>query len=150
MPLEWMQPMQPWSWWILALVLAALELVTPALFFLGIATGAFFTGLMAWTMPASWQVQLIFFVLFSFLSVFLWRRGMAHHLTEKTDSSLNQGSRNHIGKTYPVTEAIVGGRGKVRIGDGVWVVEGEDCAIGTVVQVVSVDGTVLKVVKAGG
>jgi inner membrane protein len=144
MPLEWMQP---WSWWILALILAALELVTPALFFLGLATGAVFTGIMAWAVPASWQVQLIFFALFSFLSVFLWRRGMAKRLSEKADSSLNQGSRNHIGKTYPVSEAIVGGRGKVRIGDGVWAVEGEDCAIGAVVQVVEVDGTVLKVAK---
>ncbi len=146
MPLEWMQP---WSWWILALILAVLELVTPALFFLGLATGAVFTGIMAWVMPASWQVQLIFFALFSALSVFLWRRGMAHRMSEKADSSLNQGSRNYIGKTYPVTEAIVGGRGKVQIGDGVWSVEGEDCTIGTVVRVVRVDGTVLKVVKEG-
>ena len=42
-------------------------------------------------------------------------------------------------------QAIVGGRGRVRIGDSSWIAEGPDLPAGTRVRVVAVEGVVLKV-----
>jgi membrane protein implicated in regulation of membrane protease activity len=44
-----------------------------------------------------------------------------------------------------VIEDLVGGEGKVRIADTVWLARGPDCAAGTWVRVVSVDGPYLVV-----
>jgi len=53
-----------------------------------------------------------------------------------------------IGRRVMVVEPIVNGRGKVKVGDSVWLVEGADCAVGSLVEVVGVQGVTLKVVAA--
>jgi len=50
-----------------------------------------------------------------------------------------------IGQRYVLVEAIVNGRGKARVGDGQWLVAGPDLPVGTEVEVVGVDGSLLKV-----
>jgi membrane protein implicated in regulation of membrane protease activity len=55
----------------------------------------------------------------------------------------------YIGRRVTVEEAIVSGRGKVRVGDTIWPAQGEDAAKGSLVQVVGVNGTVLVVEREG-
>jgi membrane protein implicated in regulation of membrane protease activity len=50
-----------------------------------------------------------------------------------------------IGRTLLVSDAIVDGRGKVKVGDGVWLARGPDTAAGTRVKVIGLEGTVLQV-----
>jgi inner membrane protein len=50
-----------------------------------------------------------------------------------------------IGQRYVLIEAIVNGRGKARVGDGQWLVAGPDLPVGAEVEVISVDGALLKV-----
>ena len=50
-----------------------------------------------------------------------------------------------IGQRYELVEAIVNGRGKVRVGDGQWLVTGTDLPLGSTVEVVAVDGNTLQV-----
>jgi len=50
-----------------------------------------------------------------------------------------------IGQRYVLIEAIVNGRGKARVGDGQWLVTGPDLPAGAEVEVVGVDGALLKV-----
>jgi membrane protein implicated in regulation of membrane protease activity len=50
-----------------------------------------------------------------------------------------------IGQRFVLVEAIVNGRGKARVGDGQWLVTGPDLPAGSDVEVVGVDGALLKV-----
>jgi len=53
-----------------------------------------------------------------------------------------------IGRIVTLEEAVVHGRGKARIGDTVWVVEGPDASEGATMRVTAARGTVLQVERA--
>lgn len=59
--------------------------------------------------------------------------------------NLNQRGHHYIGSRASVAEAIVDGRGKVRVGNSLWLAEGPDCVAGTLVTIVGTNGTVLAV-----
>ena len=63
--------------------------------------------------------------------------------------NLNQRMYDYVGRFYVLHEAIVNGRGKVRIDDTLWVVTGSDRDKGEWVKVTAVDGTRLIVEPAG-
>jgi membrane protein implicated in regulation of membrane protease activity len=46
---------------------------------------------------------------------------------------------------FPLAEPIVNNRGKIRIEDSFWLVEGKDLPLGKKVRVIGVDGVILKV-----
>ena len=76
---------------------------------------------------------------------FVW----AHPSISRSDQpALNQRAAQAIGRIYVVEEAIVAGRGKVRIGDTLWPVEGRETPAGALVKVTAVKGTVLLVEAA--
>ena len=50
-----------------------------------------------------------------------------------------------IGQTVRVSDAIEGGRGRVRVGDGEWPASGPDQPAGAKVTIVSVDAGVVRV-----
>ena len=57
-------------------------------------------------------------------------------LAGSEEPTLNRGGTDLIGRVTTVTEAIAGGRGKVRIGDTTWMAEGPDLPAGTSVRIV--------------
>ena len=61
------------------------------------------------------------------------------------EPDLNRRGAQCIGRICTVEEAIVAGRGKVRIGDTVWPAEGADAGAGAQVRVTGSQGTVLSV-----
>jgi membrane protein implicated in regulation of membrane protease activity len=64
---------------------------------------------------------------------------------EPGDALLNRRGEQKIGQRYVLAEAIVHGRGKAKVGDGLWLVSGPDLPVGAMVEVVGVDGTTLVV-----
>jgi membrane protein implicated in regulation of membrane protease activity len=62
--------------------------------------------------------------------------------------NLNLRGQELIGKTFVVHEAIVDGRGKIKVADGVWMAQGPDAALGSRVRVVGQQGTILLVETA--
>jgi membrane protein implicated in regulation of membrane protease activity len=77
---------------------------------------------------------------------FVW----AHPTVSRSDQpDLNRRGAQCIGRVYRVEEAIVANRGKVRVGDTLWPVEGPDVPAGTPVRVAGVNGTLLVVEPAG-
>jgi membrane protein implicated in regulation of membrane protease activity len=58
---------------------------------------------------------------------------------------LNVRGAQYIGREATVAEAIVNGRGKIRVGDTLWLAEGPDCDTGTQVKVTGTRGTLLLV-----
>ena len=58
---------------------------------------------------------------------------------------LNRRAEQYVGRVFTLQEPIVNGRGRLRVDDTVWRVEGEDCPAGTAVEVTGVDATLLRV-----
>lgn len=135
-------------WWIVALVLIAIEVIMPGYFMLWIGIGAAATGLLVLVMPdLSLLIQSIVFAVLAFVSCAVYWYGLRPKLQrdEPGDDRLNRRGEQLIGKRYELIEAIVNGRGKARVGDGQWLVSGPDLPIGSTVEVIAVEGTTLKV-----
>lgn len=77
------------------------------------------------------------------LVIDLWLANPRTSASEEPD--LNRRGSQYIGRMAPLVEAIEAGRGKVRLGDTVWAVEGPDLPAGTMVRVVDSNVTVLRV-----
>jgi hypothetical protein len=70
----------------------------------------------------------------------------AHPSVLRTDQpDLNRRPDQLVGRVLVVEDAIEGGRGKVRVGDTLWIAEGPDLPVGTQVRVTAAQGTVLRV-----
>ncbi len=135
-----------WHWLILAGILLMAELTSGSGFILWIAIGGVVTSLITYVMPnLHWPWQLLWFSTFSIVACYLWWRYLKT-CTEISDKpNLNRRTQNFIGRTYTLERGIENGRGKIKIGDSYWLVEGPDQDVGTKVRVISVDGVILKV-----
>jgi membrane protein implicated in regulation of membrane protease activity len=70
----------------------------------------------------------------------------AHPTISKSDQpDLNRRTAQLVGRILIVEEAIEGGRGKVRVGDTLWLVEGPDMPAGAQVRVAAHRGNLLVV-----
>ncbi|SRR5690606_29530538 len=137
------------TWGALALALMAAETLAPGAFLLwmGFAAAAvFLVVLLVPDMPLLAQVAA--FVVLSFVSVLVYRRWFRGRARQSDRPLLNRRAEQHIGRIVPLDQAIVGGRGRIKLGDAFWQVEGPELAAGTPVRVVAVDGMVLKVAPA--
>jgi membrane protein implicated in regulation of membrane protease activity len=135
-------------WWILALLLIAGELLVPGYFLLWIGLAAAAMGVLLWIVASlGLLAQAIVFGLLAFAACFAYARWLRPKLERRAPGSerLNRRAEQMIDQRYELVEAIVNGRGKARVGDGQWLVNGPDLPIGSTVEVVAVDGGTLKV-----
>jgi membrane protein implicated in regulation of membrane protease activity len=135
-------------WWIVALVLIAIEVIMPGYFMLWIGIGAAVTGALVFILPGmSMLTQSIVFAVLAFASCAGYWYGLRPALQRKEpgDVRLNRRAEQLVGNRYELIEAIVNGRGTARVGDGQWMVSGPDLPMGSTVEVVAVEGTTLKV-----
>ncbi|MGK9536914.1 NfeD family protein, partial [Salmonella enterica subsp. enterica] len=58
---------------------------------------------------------------------------------------LNMRGSELVGRTFVVHQAIIDGRGKIKVGDGVWMVTGPDAPAGAQVRVIGQDGVILRI-----
>ncbi|NUR21755.1 NfeD family protein [Frateuria sp.] len=135
-------------WWLLALLLIALEVALPGYFLLWIGIGAGATGVLAWLVPGmSLLAQAIAFAVLALLACAAYAFGLRPRLRrgDAAGVRLNRRGEQMIGQRFVLIEAIVNGRGKARVGDGEWLVAGPELPLGATVEVVGVDGNTLKV-----
>jgi membrane protein implicated in regulation of membrane protease activity len=135
-------------WWILALVLIAIEVVLPGYFMLWIGIAAGLTGLVVLMAPGlSALAQALAFAALAFLSCAAYWYWLRPRLVrdEPGEQRLNRRGEQQIGQRYVLAEAIVNGRGKAKVGDGLWLVRGPDLPAGSTVVVTGVDGNTLLV-----
>ena len=81
-------------------------------------------------------------------SVAIGRRWYRANPVATSDPLLNERSMRMLGEIVVVEEPIVGGQGRVRVGDGAWLARGPDAPAGARMQVVGVADTVLLVEPA--
>ena len=137
------------GWAVVALLLIAAETLAPGAFLLwmGFAAAAVFLGvLLVPGIPVLAQVAA--FVVLSFVSIQIYRRWFRKAARQSDRPLLNRRAEQNIGAVAPLDQAISGGRGRIRLGDAFWVVEGPDLPAGTPVRVIAVDGMTLKVQEA--
>ena len=135
-----------WHWWVLAVVLLALEVAAPGTFFLWFAIAAAAVGLIVLILPDFiWQLQVLIFALGGVGAVVAWRAYARRHPQPSADPTLNRRGTQYIGQVFHLTEAITDGRGRMKVGDTIWRVAGPDLPAGTKVRVTGVEGTVLRV-----
>ena len=63
---------------------------------------------------------------------------------------LNERATRLVGQSYILGEPIVGGNGRIRVGDTTWRLTGPDLPSGTRVRIVGHDGSVLRADRAEG
>jgi membrane protein implicated in regulation of membrane protease activity len=145
-----------WNWFFLAILLFALETIIPGVHFLWFGLAAAMVGLLVVLLAGAgvgasftWPLQLVLFAVISVATVFWVKRYAKPDMSRSDEPDLNVRGAQYIGRRVTVEEAIVSGRGKVRVGDTIWPAQGEDAAKGSLVQVVGVNGTVLVVEREG-
>lgn len=154
MIISFLSGMGLWTWWIIGMVLIAIEVFAPISYFLwfglaafGVGTLTFFFGLQSefW----GWQAQVIAFAALAIVFVILGRKLMTHKGWDDGDApGLNQRGSNLVGTTAILTEAISEGKGRAKIGDGTWRVTGPDLPVGNRVKIIAQEGGTLIVEAA--
>lgn len=134
-------------WWAAGLLLIVAEMVAPGFFLLWIGLAAALMGVVTWLAPGMGAIgQAVLFGVFATASCLVyWRWLRQAPRSDAANVHLNRRGEQHIGRRYPLESAIVGGRGKARVGDSLWLVEGPDLPVGATVEVVAVDGSTLQV-----
>jgi membrane protein implicated in regulation of membrane protease activity len=139
------------GWAAVALLLFAAEALAPGAFMLWMAFAAVAVFLVVLAVPGiPLLAQVAAFVLLSFVSIQVYRKWFRGRARESDRPTLNRRAFHHIGRVVPLEQPIVAGRGRVKIGDAFWVVQGMDMPVGTPVRVVDSDGIVLHVEPADG
>jgi len=143
-----------WYWWVFALVLLVIELMTGSTYFFWPAVAAVIAGLFdLGPLDSAWQLQLI---VFSVVTIILSIVAPPYvkpwlHKTQADHMTLNERGAQKIGKRVTVDAGFSNGAGKVRFGDTQWLAEsetGENFAEGAMVEITRSEGTKLYVKAA--
>ena len=135
-----------WVWWILAGLLLIVELLLAGIFFVWLGIAAAIMGVIDLVSPPlSWQVEVVIFAVLSAVLVIAGRPWLKRRQALESDQpNLNRRMHDYVGKSYVLDEAIINGRGKVKIDDTLWEVTGPDLPQGAWVRIVGVDGLRLR------
>lgn len=144
-----LETMPFWYWWLLAIGLLIVEISTGTTYVLWPAVAAALVGTVClFLFQGAWEVQLLIFAgLTLFLTIFVTPYAKKWLHRAKTDHEmLNERGAQKIGKHAVVMQGFVGGRGKVALGDTVWLAEcaaDRDLLKDARVEIINVRGTVL-------
>lgn len=138
-----------WAWFVIAMLLLGLEMLAPGVVFMWMAIASAVVGAIVFIMPdLGWETQFIIFAILSVVSVISGRMYLKRNPIESEDSTLNQRGHQYVGHTYNLIRDMENGKGKIRIGDSHWSVEGDfEAKVDDKVKVIGVDVTILKVEK---
>ncbi|MEP6511461.1 MAG: NfeD family protein [Dokdonella sp.] len=136
-----------YGWWLLALILVGAEMILPGYFMLWIGIAAGVMGIVMLVAPGLPTIaQAIVFALLSIAACLVYWKFIRPLAEQRNDQPLlNRRGKKLVGERFVLIEAIVNGRGKVKVGDGQWLAEGPDLPVGSEVEVIAVDGTALRV-----
>ena len=138
-----------WYWWALAAVLLVFEMLLPGVVFLFLAIGAAAAGFVLLVVSdLSLELQLVLFAVLTVASAIGLRPTLRRLQNQTPAANLNARGQALVGRIFVLDQPILAGRGRVKLGDGSWIVTGPDMVAGAKVRVTAVDGTELKVEPA--
>lgn len=138
-----------WYWWAVAAALLVCEMLLPGVVFLFLAIGAAASGvLLLLASDVSLELQLAVFAVFAVASALMLRPFLKQLQSRTANATLNARGEALVGKVFVLDQPILAGRGRVKLGDGSWIVTGPDMVAGAKVRVLAVSGTELRVEPA--
>ena len=141
----WLLEPAYWNWWLLGVVLMAIEAIVPGFFFLWMGVAALLVGLLLTLLPMAWTYQVLLFAVLSVGSIVAWRLRLRRHPTQTQDSLLNRRGHQYVGRVFTLEAPVVNGYGKIRVDDSTWkVAVNQDCPAGARLRIVGADGVILK------
>ncbi len=136
----------PWFWWTVAAALLFGELVMPGIFLLWLGFAAALTGLVDYVFGLDWRGEIASFAVLSMASVAVsWKWVTSRWQPHSDQPHLNQRHHGYVGQSLVLEHPIINGRGKVKIDETIWDVEGNDIAAGSRVTITGIEGMRLKV-----
>lgn len=141
------------QWMLVGLIFVFLELFVPGVYLVWFGLSAFVMGGSTLFIEMPLTDQLVWFAFVSAIfAVIGWRvygRVIKDTKVPVGYEHLNDSAAMHVGRVYPLTEDVVDGRAKVKVGDSVWLAACDaPLKAGTAVVVMGVEnGVILKVKK---
>ena len=135
-------------WAGLALLLIAAETLAPGVFmlWLGFAAAAVFVLLLVVPLAPVWQA--VVFIVLAFVSIAIYVKYFRGKERESDQPLLNRRGEQLVGQVFVLEQAIVDGRGRLKIGDAFWIAEGPELPQGMRVRVVAARNMSLQVQPA--
>ncbi len=150
--MEFFMNMEYWHWLVIGLVLLILEMFAPGAILLWFGVAGLVVGVLQLIFGdlLGPQMQWLLFSVFSIVSIVAWKSYAKKHKIDVRDENdtLNQRGKALIGKEFVLSEAIINGVGKAKVGDTHWRVLGPDLGVNSRVKVVGFEGASLKVEAA--
>ncbi len=144
--LQYLETLAYWDWFIAGLVLVILEIFAPGAVFLWLGIAAGLVGAVVFFAPdLDWKFQFTLFAVLSVVSIVVSRRYLKRRPLETDHPNLNRRGAQYVGRDLILDEALSGGRGRLRVDDTTWRVEGPDLPAGAKVRVTAVNGATLKI-----
>ncbi len=144
--LQYLETLAYWDWFIAGLVLVILEIFAPGAVFLWLGIAAGVVGAVVFFAPyLDWKFQFTLFAVLSVVSIVVSRRYLKRRPLETDHPNLNRRGAQYVGRDLILDAALSGGRGRLRVDDTTWRVEGPDLPAGAKVRVTAVDGATLKI-----
>jgi membrane protein implicated in regulation of membrane protease activity len=138
-----------WYWWAAAFLLLGLEILVPGTFFLWMAAAAAVVGCVVFVLPSiSIAAQIAVFSMLAIFSVGLGRKYLRNNHNQSDKPLLNQRAAQYIGRTATLLQPLDNGEGRIKIGDTLWTVAGDDALEGSKVKIIGTDGMTLIVEPA--
>jgi membrane protein implicated in regulation of membrane protease activity len=134
-----------WWWLVTALLLGIAEILVPGFFLIWLAAAGALVGILTFVTGISAVAQACLFAVAAVAAVYAARRWMAANPKASSDPMLNDRIARMIGETVIVVEPILGGSGRVKVGDGVWNASGPDTPAGAQVRITGAHSTTLTV-----
>jgi len=123
--------MEFWHWLVLAAAFAVIEIAAPAMVCIWLAAAGLGTAVITWLAPGvTWENQALIFAALAIASVGLGRLAFARVRDRSSKLHLNRRAETYVGRTFTLERPIVDGRGRLKVDDTVWQVEGPDLPIG--------------------
>ncbi|MBN9055609.1 NfeD family protein [Shinella sp. PSBB067] len=139
----------PWAWWVLGIVLLILEVLLPGVFLVWIGIAAILTGALSLALWGeafwAWQAQWVVFAVLSLVAALVGRRIVSTRGQSSDQPHLNQRGQSLVGRTATLEQPIAEGRGRIRLDDTMWSVQGPDLPVGARVRVTASNGRDLTV-----
>jgi inner membrane protein len=141
-----------WHWVALGIILLVIEVAIGTFDLLWVSIGAFLTALFVVFVPppaGAWQGQMVFFGIAAIVFVISGRtvfRGLRRAQT--SHPHLNDRLANMVGQHGEAATVFVDRRGKVKVGDTVWLAAQADAAsitVGDAIVVTGSEGSILTV-----
>ncbi len=140
--------MEFWHWLVVAALFSVIEVAAPAMVCIWLAAAALGTAAITAIAPGiGWEHQALIFAALAVASVAIGRVAFARIRSSSPSAHLNRRAETYIGRTFTLDRPIVDGRGRLKVDDTVWLVEGPDLPAGTRIRVTGADNTLLRVVQ---